>query len=203
METSPTGALFEILERQRAAFAAEMNPSLAARQDRLDRLAAMNEKHGPRIVEAIDADFGHRSAHETRMAELVLMGAAIRHARRHLKGWMRTRRVPTALHYLPARNRLMRQPLGVVGIVAPGNYPYQLSVTPAVAAIAAGYRVIIKRSELTPRFSELLQRIVGESFAEEEIAVVIGDAQTGKEFTELPFDHLFFTGSTAIGRAHV
>jgi coniferyl-aldehyde dehydrogenase len=200
METSPTGALFEILERQRAAFVAEMNPSIAARQDRLDRLAAMNEKHGTRIVEAISADFGHRSAHETRMAELVLMGATIRHARRHLKGWMRTRRVPTALHYLPASNRLMRQPLGVVGIVAPWNYPYQLSVTPAVAAIAAGNRVMIKPSELTPRFSELLQRIVGESFAEEEIAVVIGDAQTGKAFTELPFDHLFFTGSTAVGR---
>ena len=200
METSPTGALFEILERQRAAFAAEMNPSIAVRQDRLDRLAAMNEKHGTRIIEAIGADFGHRSAHETRMAELVLMGATIRHARRHLKGWMRTRRVPTALHYLPASNRLMRQPLGVVGIVAPWNYPYQLSVTPAVAAIAAGNRVMIKPSELTPRFSELLQRIVGESFAEEEMAVVIGDAQTGKAFTELPFDHLFFTGSTAVGR---
>ena len=200
METSPTEALFEILERQRAAFVADMNPTIAVRQDRLDRLAAMNEKHGTRIVEAISADFGHRSAHETRMAELVLMGATIRHARRHLKGWMRTRRVPTALHYLPASNRLMRQPLGVVGIVAPWNYPYQLSVTPAVAAIAAGNRVMIKPSELTPRFSELLQRIVAESFAEEEIAVVIGDAQTGKEFTELPFDHLFFTGSTAIGR---
>ena len=200
METSPTEALFEILERQRAAFVADMNPTIAVRQDRLDRLAAMNEKHGTRIVEAISADFGHRSAHETRMAELVLMGATIRHARRHLKGWMRTRRVPTALHYLPASNRLMRQPLGVVGIVAPWNYPYQLSVPPAVAAIAAGNRVMIKPSELTPRFSELLQRIVGESFAEEEIAVVIGDAQTGKAFTELPFDHLFFTGSTAVGR---
>ncbi len=200
METSPAGALFEILERQRAAFVAEMNPSIAARQDRLERLAAMNEKHGTSIVEAIDADFGHRSAHETRMAELVLMGATIRHARRHLKGWMKARRVPTAMHYLPASNRLMRQPLGVVGIVAPWNYPYQLSVTPAVAAIAAGNRVMIKPSELTPRFSELLQRIVGESFAEEEIAVVIGDAQTGKAFTELPFDHLFFTGSTAVGR---
>jgi len=200
METSSTGALFELLQRQRAAFAEEMNPTVAVRKDRLDRLAAMGEKHAAQIVEAIGADFGHRSPHETQMAELVLMGATIRHARRHLKGWMKTRRVPTALHYLPASNRLMRQPLGVVGIVAPWNYPYQLSVTPAVAAIAAGNRVMIKPSELTPRFSELLQRIVGESFAEEEIAVVIGDAQTGKAFTELPFDHLFFTGSTAVGR---
>jgi coniferyl-aldehyde dehydrogenase len=200
MKNSPAAALSEILARQRAAFVAEMNPSIAVRQDRLDRLAAMNEKHGTQIIEAIGADFGHRSAHETRMAELVLMGSTIRHARRHLKGWMKVRRIPTAMHYLPASNRLMRQPLGVVGIVAPWNYPYQLAVTPAVAAIAAGNRVMIKPSELTPRFSELLQRIVGESFAEEEIAVVTGDAQTGRTFTELPFDHLFFTGSTAVGR---
>jgi len=200
MENLPAAELSELLQRQRTAFVGEMNPPIGVRQDRLARLASMNEKHAKQIVEAISADFGHRSPHETRMAELLIVGTAIRHARRHLKGWMKTRRVPTALHYLPASNRLMRQPLGVVGIVAPWNYPYQLSLTPAVAAIAAGNRVMIKPSEFTPRFSELLQRIVGESFAEEEIAVVIGDARTGKEFTELPFDHLFFTGSTAVGR---
>jgi len=200
MDTSPAGALFEILQRQRAAFVAEMNPPVAARQDRLARLAAMNEKHATRIVAAISADFGHRSPHETRMAELLLVGTAIRHARRHLKGWMKPRRVTTAMHYLPASNRLMRQPLGVVGIIAPWNYPYQLSVTPAIAAIAAGNRVMIKPYELTPRFSELLQGIVGEHFAADEIAVVTGDAATGQAFTELPFDHLFFTGSTKVGR---
>ena len=95
MESSPTGTLFEILERQRAAFVADMNPSIVVRQGRLDRLALMNEKHATRIIEAIDADFGHRSAHETRMAELVLMGATIRHTRRHLKTWMKARRGPT------------------------------------------------------------------------------------------------------------
>jgi len=200
MEKSPTASLTDLLQRQRAAFAEDMNPSIATRQDRLARLAAMGEEHAAQIVAAISADFGHRSSHETRMAELLIVGTAIRHARRHLKGWMKTRRVTTAMHYLPAGNRLMRQPLGVVGIVAPWNYPYQLSVTPAIAAIAAGNRVMVKPSELTPRFSELLQRIVSESFAADELAVVTGDAQTGKAFTELPFDHLFFTGSTAVGR---
>ena len=200
MENSPTARLYALLESQRSAFAEEMNPTIAVRKDRLDRLAAMGEKHAAQIVEAISADFGHRSPHETQMAELVLVGGTIRHARRHLKGWMKTRRIPTALHYLPASNRLMRQPLGVVGIAAPWNYPYQLALAPAVAAIAAGNRVMIKPSELTPRFSELLQRIVAEFFAEGEMAAVIGDAQTGKAFTELPFDHLFFTGSTAVGR---
>ena len=200
MENLPAAALSELLLRQRSAFAAEMNPPLDVRQDRLARLAAMGEKHASNIVEAISADFGHRSPHETQMAELILVGSAIRHAERHLKGWMKTRRVTTAMHYLPASNRLMRQPLGVVGIVAPWNYPYQLSIAPAVAAIAAGNRVMVKPSELTPRFSELLARMVKEVFAEEELAVVTGDAETGKAFTELPFDHLFFTGSTAVGK---
>jgi coniferyl-aldehyde dehydrogenase len=90
--------------------------------------------------------------------------------------------------------------LGVVGIVSPWNYPYQLALAPAVPALAAGNRVMIKPSELTPRFAELLARIVAESFAEDEMAVVTGDALTGKAFTELPFDHLFFTGSTAVGK---
>ena len=200
MENSPTARLHTVLESQRSSFAQEMNPSLAVRKDRLARLAAMGEKHAVQIVEAISTDFGHRSPHETQMAELVLVGGTIRHAERHLKGWMKARRMPTALHYRPGSNRLLRQPLGVVGIIAPWNSPYQLALAPAAAAIAAGNRVMIKPSELTPRFSELLQRIVAESFAEDELAVVIGDAQTGQAFSELPFDHLFFTGSTAVGR---
>ncbi|HUX25229.1 MAG TPA: coniferyl aldehyde dehydrogenase [Burkholderiales bacterium] len=200
MENSPIERLYAILERQRSAFAEEMNPTLAARTDRLARLAAMGEKHAAEIVDAISADFGHRSAHETQMAELVLVGATVRHAQRHLKRWVKPQRMPTAMHYRPGSNRLLRQPLGVVGIISPWNYPYQLALAPAVAAIAAGNRVMIKPSELTPRFSDLLARIVAESFDEGEMAVVIGDAQTGKAFTELPFDHLFFTGSTAVGR---
>jgi len=200
MQNSPTERLFAILERQRSAFAEEMNPTVAVRQDRLARLAAMSEKHAARIIEAISADFGHRSAHETQMAELLVLSGSIRHAQRHLKRWMKPRRVPTAMQYRPASNRLLRQPLGVVGIVAPWNYPYQLALEPALAALAAGNRVMIKPSELTPRLSELLQRIVAEHFDEAEMAVVTGDAQTGKAFSELPFDHLLFTGSTAVGR---
>ena len=200
MENSPTARLHALLECQRSAFALEMNPTVAVRKERLARLAAMGEKHAAQIVEAISADFGHRSPHETQMAELVMVGGTIRHAERHLKGWMKARRGPTALHYRPGSNRLMRQPLGVVGIVAPWNYPYQLALEPAVAAIAAGNRVMLKPSELAPRLSELLARMVAEFFAEDEMAVVTGDAQTGKSFTELPFDHLLFTGSTAVGR---
>ena len=113
---------------------------------------------------------------------------------------MRTRRLPTALQFLPARNRLMRQPKGVVGIVAPWNYPVNLALAPAAAALAAGNRVMIKPSELTPRCAELLARMIAKFFAADELAVVIGDAAVGQTFVELPFDHLLFTGSTRVGR---
>ena len=200
MENAPVARLHAVLESQKSAFDLERNPSLAQRLDRLARIAAMGEKHAHEIVAAISADFGHRSSHETQMAELVLVGGAIRHAQRHLQRWMRPRRMPTALHYRPGSNRLLRQPLGVVGVVSPWNYPYQLALAPAAAALAAGNRVMIKPSELTPRFAELLASMVAQNFAEDELAVVTGDAKTGQAFAELPFDHLFFTGSTAVGR---
>jgi len=110
------------------------------------------------------------------------------------------RRVPTALYYRPGYSRVLPQPVGVAGIVAPWNYPLQLALGPAVAALAAGNRVMLKPSELTPRLAALLERAVGETFVEDEFAVVTGGADTGRAFVELPFDHLLFTGSTAVGR---
>ena len=190
-------SLFEI---QRKAFAADMNPVRSLREDRLDRLLGMIQKYQDEIAQAISSDFGHRSLHETALAEIFVTIAAIRQARRHLKCWMKTRRVPTPLHFMPAWSRVMRQPLGVVGIVGPWNYPFQLVIAPAVGALAAGNRVLLKPSEFTPAFSKLLLRMVGEFFSEEEMAVVVGDAEVAKAFVAMPFDHLFFTGSTAVGR---
>jgi coniferyl-aldehyde dehydrogenase len=141
-----------------------------------------------------------RSAHETRLAELFVVRAAIRHARKHLTDWMRPQRIATGLHFRPSYNRLLRQPLGVVGIISPWNYPIQLSLGPALAALAAGNRVLLKPSELTPRFSELLDRLVRASFAADELSVVNGGVELGQAFVGLPFDHLFFTGSTQVGR---
>ena len=190
----------DAFDRQRDAFAAEMNPSYAVRVDRLNRLLEMTERIAPELVAAVSADFGHRSPHVTRLADVMMVAAAIKHARRRLKRWMKIRRVPTGLAYLPGRSRLMPQPLGVVGIVAPWNYPYQLSIGPAIAAIAAGNRVMIKPSELVPRFAELLKQAVAQTFAPEEMTVVTGDADVGRCFVALPFDHLLFTGSTQVGR---
>jgi len=185
---------------QRRAFAADMNPSAEARQDRLDRLLRLTENHQQEIVAAISEDFGHRSRQETDLAEIFIVLSALRHMRRNLGRWMRPRRVATPLHLWPARSEILRQPLGVVGVISPWNYPFQLGMLPAAAALAAGNRVLLKPSELTPRFSEALQRIVAAAFTEDEFAVIPGDVEVGRAFAALPFDHLFFTGSTAVGR---
>lgn len=189
-----------LLELQQRAFAADPMPARPARDDRLGRLLAMVERQAAAFGAAISEDFGHRSRHETLIAEIFVIVAAIKHARRHLGKWMRMRRAPTALHYWPGYNRILPQPVGVVGVVSPWNYPLQLALGPALGALAAGNRVMLKPSELTPRTSALLERAVGECFAEDEFAVVTGGADAGREFVELPFDHLLFTGSTAVGR---
>lgn len=200
MQQTPPSPLVDRFEAQRQAFGRQPFPTLAERRDRLQRLAALLDRHEAALVQAISADFSGRSPHETRLAEAFVVRAGLRHALRHLKGWMRERHVPTQLHFLPGCNRLLPQPLGVVGVIAPWNYPLQLSLGPALAALAAGNRVLIKPSELTPAFSALLERAVAEAFAPDEMSVVTGDASVGQAFSHLPFDHLFFTGSTPVGR---
>jgi coniferyl-aldehyde dehydrogenase len=185
---------------QRDAFAADPNPPLAARRQRLDRLLALIDDNEDAFVAAVDADFGGRAAQETRIAELFVTRSAILHARRNLGRWMRTRRVATAPPFLPGRNRLAPQPLGVVGIVSPWNYPIQLTLCPLVAALAAGDRALLKPSELTPRTSALLAELAAKYFDPDLVGVILGDAEIGKAFVALPFDHLLFTGSTAVGR---
>ena len=178
----------------------EPAPDLAERLDRLSRLRAAVQANEPRFEAAISADFGHRSPIETLIAETLLVLGEIKHATRHLKKWMAPRRVATALQFMPASNRLIPQPLGVVGIIAPWNYPLQLTLAPAVGALAAGNRVMIKPSEGAPRFSALLQEIIAATFDDTEMVVTGIDDDISKSFASLPFDHLIFTGSTRVGR---
>ena len=189
-----------IFALQQQAFAAQSFAPLEVRLDRLDRLRRLVEEHEQQMAEAISADFGNRSHHETAIGEVFIVLAALAHTRSHLRRWMRKRRVRTSFHSLPGSSWILPQPLGVAGIVSPWNYPLQLALVPAIAAIAAGNRVMIKPSELTPRFSQLLSELVAQRFSVDECAVVTGDADTGREFVRLPFNHLFFTGSTAVGR---
>ena len=175
-------------------------PTLGERLDRLKRLRAAISENEARLEQAISADFGHRSSTETAIAETLLVLGEIKHAAKHLKAWMAPQRVSTALQFMPAKNRLIPQPLGVVGIIAPWNYPLQLTLAPAVGALAAGNRVMIKPSELVPRFSALLKEVIAAKFDATEIVVTGIDDDIAKTFASLPFDHLIFTGSTRVGR---
>jgi coniferyl-aldehyde dehydrogenase len=203
LELAPATTQIE-LERifalQRAAFAREPFPDAATRRDRLARMREIVRANEVALVDAIDRDFGHRSRHETRLAELYIVAAEARHALERVRRWMRPQRVRTPLHLVPASASIVRQPRGVAGIISPWNYPVQLALVPAIGALAAGNRVMLKPSELTPATSALLRDLVTRMFAEDEFAVVTGDAELGAAFSSVPFDHLFFTGSTAVGR---
>ena len=185
---------------QKAAFAAEPSPALSVRLDRVARVLDLVTRHQDALVAAIDRDFGHRSAHETRLAELHIVASEARLALRMLPRWMRPKRVRTPLELLPGRGEIRRQPCGVIGIVSPWNYPVQLALAPAIGALAAGNRVLVKPSEITPATSALLAQLIAARFREDEFAVVQGDADTGRRFVAQRWDHLFFTGSTAVGR---
>jgi coniferyl-aldehyde dehydrogenase len=173
---------------------------LATRRGRLDRLRALVQENEGALAEAISADFGTRSRTETELLEIVPTLNAIRHARGKLKRWMKPERRRVDPMMQPARAWVRWEPLGVVGIISPWNYPLQLALSPLVDAVAAGNRAMLKPSEMTPAFSELLKRLVAERFSEDEVAVVTGGVEAGQAFSALPFDHLLFTGSTAIGR---
>ncbi|WP_034300126.1 coniferyl aldehyde dehydrogenase [Herbaspirillum sp. RV1423] len=179
---------------------AQPAPPWEVRKDKLMRLRHLLLRHKQDIAAAISADFGNRSQHETQFLEVFTSLQAIDHALAHGRQWMQPQTRPTALWYKPARNCLLPQPLGVVGIVTPWNYPLLLTVGPLACALAAGNLAMIKLSENTPGFGELFDRLIRQSFSEDEIAVVNGGADVAQEFCALAFDHLIFTGSTAIGR---
>ena len=150
---------------------------------------------------AIKADFGHRSAYETAIMEIMPTVQGIDYLRRNLRRWMRPRARRVAMQFRPGTAKVVLQPLGVVGIISPWNYPASLCLTPLATAIAAGDRAMVKPSEHTPKTSELIVAMVREIFPEDQVAVVTGGSDVGEAFAALPFDHLVFTGSTSVGRA--
>lgn len=182
-----------------AAARREPNPAHAVRERRLGALDRLLRDNAEAIADAVRADFGHRSVAETRLLELFPSLEAIRHARRRLRRWMRPSRRGVALWFQPGRAEVRYQPLGAVGIIVPWNYPVYLAVGPLVAALAAGNRVLLKMSEFTPATGRLFAELVARHFADDEVSVVLGDAEVAHAFAQLPFDHLLFTGSTAVG----
>ena len=177
----------------------DANPPLALRLQRLAKLAQLLRSNADALAAAINADFGQRSVAETRLLELFPSLAAIADARRHLRRWMKPKRRSVSLWFQPGRAEVHYQPLGAVGIIVPWNYPLFLAVGPLVAALAAGNRALIKMSEYTPATGALFAYLIAQTFTADEVAVIEGDAALAQVFSQLPFDHLLFTGSTPVG----
>jgi coniferyl-aldehyde dehydrogenase len=188
------------LSAQRAAFLKDPYPDPARRKDDLLRLQRAVVARRDAIVRSLDQDFAGRSAHETVLTEILIVTNSIRYARRRLSGWMRPRRRHVPLLVGMGRAQILPQPLGVVGIIAPWNAPLQLSLSPLAAAIAAGNRVMLKPSEYAPATADLLRELLSSVFPQDKVAVVTGDAAVARAFAALPFDHLLYTGSGAVGR---
>ncbi len=190
-----------VLEVQREAFLRDGPPSAAQRRSDLESLRRAIVAHRDEIAAAIDRDFGHRSREETFALELAPLVEGIRYLHRNVARFMRPERRSVPLHFLPGSARVHYQPLGVIGIIAPWNYPVGLALMPLATALAAGNRAMVKPSEITPATAELMAHLLGEIFQNDQVAVVTGDMEVGKAFAALPFDHLLFTGSTGVGRS--
>lgn len=182
------------------AFAGDSNPAYELRFDRLDRLERALGNYTDQLIQAMSNDFGFRSAIESQNFDITISLGEIRAIKKNFKRWSYDRKVPVPKHLLPASAKIVPQPLGVIGIIAPWNFPVNLSITPLAAALAAGNRVMLKPSELTPQTSQLLAEMLASVFTEDEVFVALGDASLAAEFSALPFDHLLFTGSTAVGQ---
>lgn len=193
-------ALMARFEQQKAACRRAPYPSFAERLEMLDRLQTLLDQHEGDLHAAVGDDFGQRSATATGLTEVLLLRRALRHARRHLASWMRPRRVHAGWSLFPARAHVVPQPLGVMGIMGAWNYPLLLLLGPLVGALAAGNRAMLKPSELAPRTAAVLDTLIARHFAPDTVTVVCGGAEVAGAFAALPFDHLVFTGSTAIGR---
>jgi coniferyl-aldehyde dehydrogenase len=190
----------DILREMREATRARSAPSHDERIASLDSLGSALAARKDAFVDTIARDFGHRAKQETLLCDIFAVLSAIHYTKVHLREWMEPEDRETSWVFKPATNRVIYQPLGVVGIISPWNYPVQLALIPLVAALAAGNRVMLKPSEVVPLTAELLAELVSDAFSEDHVRVITGGAAAGEAFARLPFDHLVFTGSTRVGK---
>ena len=186
--------------RQRQAFKANPMPSAEQRIQWLNVLRDLLSNQRDALISAISQDFSNRSADETLLAELMPSLHGIHYATKRIKKWMKPSRRSVGMQFMPASAKVIYQPLGVVGVIVPWNYPLFLAIGPLVGALAAGNRVMIKMSESTPATSQLIKDLLAKVFPEDLVTVVLGEAEVGMAFSKLPFDHLLFTGATSIGK---
>ena len=199
--------MHRVLELQKNLNIKEGAPSLELRSDRLDRVVSMVTKYKSEIISALQEDFGNRDPVMSAATEVDSVIGPMMHAKKNLKKWMKTEKrkaaiapLGSALSLLGAKAEIRYQPKGVVGAISPWNFPLNLALAPLAGILSAGNRVMLKPSELTPASSDLTKLMIEEFFDDSEIAVFIGDPEVGAAFSGLAFDHLIFTGGTAIAK---
>ena len=190
------------LDAQKAAHLVDGAPSYKQRVEWIDTAIELLVTNSDALCDALAEDFGHRSKDQSAFTDVVAPISAMKHAKKHLKKWMAPEKRPTEFPFglLGAKNEIRYQPKGVVGIVAPWNFPVGMVFAPLACVLAAGNRAMIKPSEFTPKTSELMKNLIDENFDPLVAKVFTGEAEVGAEFTALPFNHIIFTGSTAVGK---
>ncbi len=191
-----------LLERQRAAFSAEGLPSAEMRLERLDRALSLIQDSQTEIADAIEQDFGNRSRHQTLMSDVYATMESLKYAKKHVRRWMKGEKRRAGMPHVlfGAKARVDYRPKGVVGILGTWNFPVNTLFSPLAGALAAGNRVMLKFSEVSPTTAALMERLVASRFDETEVACVSGGPDVAADFCALPFDHLCFTGSANVGK---
>ncbi len=192
----------QVLEAQRQDYLREGEVSAETRIDRIDRGIDVLLKYQDKMVAALNSDFSCRAREVSLLTDVAASVTPLKHARKHLRKWMKPERRPTMfpLNLLGGRSRIEYQPLGVVGVISPWNFPVNLTFGPLAGILAAGNRALIKPSEFTPATSEVMAEMVAEAWDEKEVALFTGGPEVGQAFSGLAFDHLLFTGATSVAR---
>jgi coniferyl-aldehyde dehydrogenase len=198
MDKPSSQDLQRILAAMKRAHLTAGPASVELRRDRLLRSVQLIRDNHQVLTDAMSADFSHRSQYQMLAADIVTTIKGLEYAAEHLGEWMRPQAVDSGAAGVQAW--IEQQPLGVVGVISPWNFPINLAFGPLAGIFAAGNTAMLKPSELTPRTTDLLAELVGRHFGPDELLVVQGDADVGRAFSALPFDHLVFTGSTAVGK---
>ena len=192
--------LSELFQRQRSSYLAAPNPDHDIRRERLNQLKAAVLRFKTPLVEALSQDYGHRSIDDSLISDIMPVINNINYSLKNLNKWLKPSARHAGILLAPAKVTVHYQPLGVIGIIVPWNFPVMLSIGPLVTAIAAGNHAMLKLSEFTPATNQVIKQLLAEVFDESHVAVIEGEADVAAEFSALPFDHLLFTGSTTVGR---
>ena len=190
MSENSADVMRKILDRQKKAYLNDGVVSNEVRHDRLERAVNVIKKNEENFIDAMSADFGHRSRHQSLFSDIALSISPLRHAQKNLKRWRKSekRSAIFPLNLLGAKARIDYQPLGVVGLISPWNFPINLTFAPLAGVLSAGNRAMIKPSEYTPETSNAMAKAISEEFDADEIAVVLGGPETGASFSGLPFE---------------